>query len=153
MARFTITVNGALFRLDIAEGTPLLWVLRDHIGLTGTKYSCGEGFCGACTVLLDGMATRSCMIPVSAAQRGEILTIEGLSQDGDHPLQRAWVEVRVSECGYCQPGQIMTALSLLKANPDPTDEEIIRKMSGNLCRCGTYNRIRRAIQLAALEMR
>jgi isoquinoline 1-oxidoreductase alpha subunit len=153
MAAFTLTVNGSTYSVDAPEDTPLLWVLRDTLGLTGTKYGCGEGVCGACTILLDGAAARSCLIPISAADGREVLTIEGLSENGDHPLQRAWIEVGVSECGYCQPGQIMTALALLNENPNPTDEDIDRAMSGVMCRCGTYNRIRRAIHRAAGEMR
>lgn len=152
MSSFTLVVNGKQHTLDVQKDTPLLWVLRDTLGLTGTKYSCGEGGCGACTVLLDGAATRSCLIPISAAAGGEVLTIEGLSEDGDHPLQRAWIKVGVSECGYCQPGQIMTALDLLNGNPNPSDEEIVRAMAGVTCRCGTYNRIRQAIHHAAEEM-
>jgi isoquinoline 1-oxidoreductase alpha subunit len=149
MASYTITVNGEVRTVDVSADTPLLWVLRDTLGLTGTKYGCGEGVCGACTVLLNGSAIRSCLVPISGAEGGDVLTIEGLSEDGDSPLQRAWIEVGVSECGYCQPGQIMTALALLNENPDPADEEINQAMSGVLCRCGTYNRIRRAIHLAA----
>jgi isoquinoline 1-oxidoreductase alpha subunit len=153
MATFSLTVNGERYTVDVPEDTPLLWVLRDTLGLTGTKYGCGEGVCGTCTVLLDGEATRSCLIPISAADGGEVLSIEGLSADGSHPLQRAWIEVGVSECGYCQPGQIMTALTLLNENPNPSDEDIDRAMSRVICRCGTYNRIRRAIHRAAEEMR
>lgn len=151
METFTLTVNGLDRKVEVDPDMPLLWVLRDVLGLTGTKYACGEGVCGACTVLLDGAATRSCMTPVSAAAGSEVLTIEGLSEHGDHPLQRAWIEEDTGECGYCQPGQIMTALALLKRNPAPTDKEINQIMSGNLCRCGTYNRIRRAIRRAAEE--
>jgi len=151
METFTLTVNGLDRKVEVDPDMPLLWVLRDVLGLTGTKYACGEGVCGACTVLLDGAATRSCMTPVSAAAGSEVLTIEGLSEHGDHPLQRAWIEEDAGECGYCQPGQIMTALALLKRNPAPTDKEINQIMSGNLCRCGTYNRIRRAIRRAAEE--
>ena len=152
MSTFTLIVNGKQHSVDVPKDTPLLWVLRDTLGLSGTKYGCGEGVCGACTVLLDGAATRSCLIPISAADGGEVLTIEGLSKDGDHPLQRAWIKVGVSECGYCQPGQIMTALDLLNGNPNPSDEEIMRAMAGVICRCGTYNRIRQAIHHAAEEM-
>lgn len=152
MSTFTLVVNGHQQTVDVAEDTPLLWVLRDTLGLTGTKYSCGEGVCGACTVLLNGVATRSCLIPISAADGGKVLTIEGLSEDGDHPLQRAWIKVGVSECGYCQPGQIMTALDLLNGNPNPSDEEIVRAMADVICRCGTYNRIRQAIHYVAEEM-
>jgi isoquinoline 1-oxidoreductase alpha subunit len=151
MASITITVNSVEHKLDVDPDMPLLWALRDLLGLTGTKYGCGEGICGTCTVLLDGIATRSCVTPVSAAGGGDIMTIEGLSADGSHPLQRAWIEEDVAECGYCQPGQIMTALSLLDKNPHPTDEEIDQILSGVLCRCGTYNRIRRAIHRAAEE--
>jgi isoquinoline 1-oxidoreductase alpha subunit len=151
MESITLTVNGLDRTVDVDPDMPLLWVLRDLLGLTGTKYGCGEGVCGTCTVLLNGAAIRSCITPVSAAEGGEVLTIEGLSGDGDHPLQRAWQEKGVSECGYCQPGQIMTALDLLRRNPNPTDKEINETMSGVLCRCGTYNRIRRAIHRAAEE--
>lgn len=149
MTSHTLTVNGRACTVDVLSDTPLLWVLRDRLGLTGTKYGCGEGVCGACTVLLNGTAVRSCLVPISDADGGNVLTIEGLSEDGDSPLQRAWIEVGVSECGYCQPGQIMTALALLNESPNPTDDEINRAMSGVLCRCGTYNRIRRAIHVAA----
>jgi aerobic-type carbon monoxide dehydrogenase small subunit (CoxS/CutS family) len=151
MPQITLTVNGQEHTLDVDPDMPLLWVLREKLALTGTKYGCGEGACGICTVLLDGVATKSCTTPVSAAEGGEVLSIEGLSQDGDHPLQRAWREEDVSECGYCQPGQIMTALALLSKSPNPTDEDINQTMSAVLCRCGTYNRIRRAIHRAAEE--
>jgi isoquinoline 1-oxidoreductase alpha subunit len=149
VASISMTVNGVEHTVDVGAGMPLLWVLRDVLQLTGTKYGCGEGICGACTVLLDGRATRSCVTPVSAAAGGEVLTIEGLSEDATHSLQQAWIEEDVGECGYCQPGQIMTALSLLARNPHPTNGEIDQAMSGNFCRCGTYNRIRRAIHRAA----
>jgi isoquinoline 1-oxidoreductase subunit alpha len=129
--------------------TPLLWVLRDALGLTGTKYSCGIGLCGACTVHLDGEAQRSCMVPVSQAGGQTITTIEGLSASGDHPLQRAWIEENVVQCGYCQPGQIMAAAALLARSPQPGDAEIDQAMARNLCRCGTYQRIRRAIHRVA----
>jgi isoquinoline 1-oxidoreductase alpha subunit len=152
MSTFTVIVNGKQHTLDVPKDTPLLWVLRDTLGLSGTKYGCGEGISCACTVLLDGAAISSCLIPISAADGGEVLTIEGLSEEGDHPLQRAWIKVGVSECGYCQPGQIMTALDLLNGNPNPSDEEIMRAMAGVICRCGTYNRIRQAIRHAAEEM-
>lgn len=151
MASFTLTVNAMEHTVDVQPDTPLLWVLRDNLGLTGTKYSCGKGLCGTCTVHLDGEASRSCIVPVSQVGDREIITIEGLSADGDHPLQRAWIAENVSQCGYCQPGQIMTAAALLAANPQPTDEEIDAAMSGNLCRCGTYQRIRRAVHRAAEE--
>jgi aerobic-type carbon monoxide dehydrogenase small subunit (CoxS/CutS family) len=149
MAELTITVNGVLHHFNAPEDTPLLWVLRDNLGLTGTKYSCGEGSCGACTVLLDDDPVRSCQLLISSLQGRDIFTIEGLSEDGSHPLQHAWIEVGVSECGYCQPGQIITALALLKQIPQPSDEDINQAMKGVLCRCGTYNRIRGAIHLAA----
>lgn len=149
MASISLTVNGVEHTVDVGAGMPLLWVLRDVLQLTGTKYGCGEGVCGACTVLMDGRATRSCVTPVSAAAGGEVLTVEGLSEGATHSLQQAWIEEDVGECGYCQPGQIMTALSLLARNPHPTDGEIDQAMSGNFCRCGTYNRIRRAIHRAA----
>jgi isoquinoline 1-oxidoreductase alpha subunit len=152
MTAFSITVNDEMYDIDVPKEIPLLWVLRDSLGLTGTKYGCGEGFCGACTVLLNGEVTRSCLVSVSAAEGGEVLTIEGLSENGNHPIQRAWVEVGVSECGYCQPGQIMNAMALLKKNPNPSDEDINQAMAGVLCRCGTYNRIRRGIHLAAEMM-
>ena len=152
MAQVNLTVNGKAYSVNVPADMPLLWVLRDTLNLTGTKYGCGEGVCGACTVLIDGVAAHACLIPVNTV-KGEVITIEGLSADGNHPLQRAWVEVGVSECGYCQPGQIMAAASLLNSNPDPTESEIDKVMSGNLCRCGTYNRIRRAILLAAQEMK
>ena len=127
----------------------MLWVLRDHLDLVGTKYGCGVAMCGACTIHLDGNATRACQIPVSVAEGKSITTIEGLSKDGDHPLQKAWVSVDVPQCGYCQAGQIMNAAAFLERNPNPTDEEIESAMNGNLCRCGTYVRIKEAIKLAA----
>ncbi len=128
---------------------PLLWVIRDFVGLTGTKYGCGLGHCGACTVHLDGHATRSCSVPISAAAGKAITTIEGLSTDGQHPLQRAWEECDVPQCGYCQAGQLMSAAALLRVNPKPTDSQITEAMAGNLCRCGTYQRIHRAIKKAS----
>ncbi len=142
-------VNGQDYTVDASPDTPLLWVLRDTLGLTGTKYSCGQGLCGACTVHLNGQAVRSCITPVSAADGSEIVTIEGLSPDGTHPLQQAWLAESVTQCGYCQPGQIMTAAALLAEHPNPTDDDIDQAMAGNLCRCGTYPRIRRAIHRAA----
>jgi aerobic-type carbon monoxide dehydrogenase small subunit (CoxS/CutS family) len=145
----TFKVNGQDYTVDASPDTPLLWVLRDTLGLTGTKYGCGQGLCGACTVHLNGQAVRSCVTPVSAADGSEILTIEGLSPDGTHPLQQAWIEESVTQCGYCQPGQIMTAAALLAENPTPTDDDIDHALAGNLCRCGTYPRIRRAIHRAA----
>ena len=149
MSPTTLTVNGETFSVEVRPDTPLLWVLRDKLGLTGTKYSCGEGLCGACTVHMDGEAVRSCVTPVSAVASRAITTIEGLAVDGDHPLQLAWITENVPQCGYCQPGQLMTAAALLVANPNPNDGQIDAAMSGNLCRCGTYQRIRRAINQAA----
>lgn len=144
-----LTINGEKQPVDVGPDTPLLWVLRDTLGLTGTKYSCGKALCGSCTVLVDGAPVRSCVTPVSAVAGANITTIEGLSENGDHPVQRAWIEDDVSQCGYCQPGQILVASALLARNPDPTDEEIEAAMSGMLCRCGTYKRIRSAIRRAA----
>jgi isoquinoline 1-oxidoreductase alpha subunit len=135
--------------VDVAEDTPLLWVLRDHLGLVGTKYGCGIAQCGACTVHVNGTATRSCITAVSMLNDAEITTIEGLSENADHPVQQAWEEVDVAQCGYCQAGQIMTAASLLKKNPKPTEQEVVRAMNGNICRCGTYHRIREAVLLAS----
>ena len=149
MASFDLNVNGLAYTVDASPETPLLWVLRDTLGLTGTKYGCGEGLCGACTVHVDGQATRSCTLPVSEASGREITTIEGLSPGGKHPLQEAWVAENVSQCGYCQPGQIMAAAALLAQTPAPTDEDIHAAMAGNLCRCGTYQRIRSAIHRSA----
>ena len=149
MSELILVVNGEKFDLDVPPEMPLLWVLRDVLGLTGTKYGCGIGLCGTCTVLVDGKAIRSCLLPVTSVTEREITTIEGLSPDGSHPLQQAWVEEGVSECGYCQPGQILTAVDLLSRNPNPSDEEIDDAMSRVLCRCGSYNRIRRAIHHAA----
>lgn len=151
MASIPITVNGKEHIVDVSPDTPLLWVLRDTLGLTGTKYSCGQGVCGACTVHLDGVAVRSCVTPISEVANSKITTIEGLSPDGSHPLQRAWIAEQVPQCGYCQPGQIMTAAALLAANPDPSDDDVDAAMSGTLCRCGTYQRIRRAIRRAVEE--
>jgi isoquinoline 1-oxidoreductase alpha subunit len=147
----SISVNGEEHTVDVDPGTPLLWVLRDTLGLTGTKYSCGQGLCGACTVHLDGEATRSCTIPVSEVAGRQITTIEGLSPGGSHPLQQAWIAEQVVQCGYCQPGQIMTAAALLTRNPNPSDDDINAAMSGNYCRCGTYQRIRRAIHRVVEE--
>jgi isoquinoline 1-oxidoreductase alpha subunit len=149
MTPITLSVNGQSQTVDVHPDTPLLWVLRDALGLTGTKYSCGQGLCGACTVHLDGEAVRSCRVPVSDVGDRQITTIEGLSSDGGHPLQQAWTVENVVQCGYCQPGQIMTAAALLARNPSPTDADIDAAMSGVLCRCGTYQRIRRAIHRAA----
>ena len=149
MATFTLLINGRNYSADVTPDTPLLWVLRDHLGLVGTKYGCGIAACGACTVHLDGEAMRSCVLPVSAVGNSGITTIEGLSEKGDHPVQLAWDEVDVPQCGYCQAGQIMTAVALLKRNPKPNDQEIESAMTGNLCRCGAYHRIRDAVKLAA----
>ena len=146
---FTLTINGTKHELDVEPETPLLWVLRDTVGLTGTKFGCGIAQCGACTVHLDGQPVRSCSVPASSAVGREITTIEGLSVDANHPVQRAWVEYTVPQCGYCQSGQIMSAAALLARNPDPSDAEIDAAMAGNLCRCGTYPHIRRAIHRAA----
>ena len=145
----SVTLNGESRELDLDPDTPLLWVLRDHLGLTGTKYGCGEGECGACTVHLDGEPVKSCSTPLSAAAGRSVTTIEGLSPDGRHPLQLAWIVEDVPQCGYCQPGQIMTAAALIAKVPRPSDAQIEDAMSGVLCRCGTYNRIRRAIHRAA----
>jgi isoquinoline 1-oxidoreductase alpha subunit len=142
-------VNGEIFIVDVNPDVPLLWVLRDTLGLTGTKYGCGKGLCGACTVHLDGMAFRSCLVQVSSVGSRSITTIEGLSTHGEHPLQQAWIAERVPQCGFCQPGQIMTAAALLAQNLHPSDADIDQAMAGNLCRCGTYQRIRRAIHRAA----
>ncbi len=149
MTPLTIRINSTPYTLEVNPDMPLLWVLRDVLGLTGTKYSCGIGLCGACTVHLDGQAVHSCMIPASSATEKEVTTVEGLSPDGSHPLQQAWLLENVSQCGYCQPGQLMTAAALLQHNPHPTDSDIVRAMSGTLCRCGTYPRIIRAIRRAA----
>ncbi len=149
MSSVTLNVNGAPHRIEADPDMPLLWALRDLVGLTGTKFGCGQALCGACTVHLDGEAVRSCQTPVSAAVGRKVTTIEGLAANGDHPLQKAWVEVGVPQCGYCQPGQIMSAAALLAATPKPTDADIDSAMAGNLCRCGVYQRIRAAIHLAA----
>jgi isoquinoline 1-oxidoreductase alpha subunit len=149
----TITVNGQRHEVDVDPSTPLLWVLRDTLGLTGTKFGCGVAQCGACTVHLDGVATRSCVTPVSRAEGSEITTIEALAENGLHPLQEAWLELDVVQCGYCHSGQLMSAAALLARTPDPTDDDIDRAMSGNICRCGAYNRIRAGIKLAAANGR
>jgi isoquinoline 1-oxidoreductase subunit alpha len=146
---FELRVNGRTVNVDAPGDMPLLWALRDVLHMHGTKYGCGEGLCGACTVLLDGKAVRSCVTPVSEVGKRAVTTIEGLSADGTHPLQRAWQEVDVPQCGYCQAGQIMSAAELLASNPKPTDKDIDEAMDGNLCRCGTYLRIRSAIHRAA----
>lgn len=149
MAEYNVTINGKKHTVNVDPQTPLLWVLRDHLKLTGTKYGCGIAQCGACTVHLDGSAIRSCQLPIASVADNEITTIEGLSENGDHPVQKAWLEHDVPQCGYCQAGQIMSAASLLKNNPKPTDEEIENAMNGNICRCGTYNRIKAAIKTAS----
>ena len=143
------TVNGRKQQVDVPPDTPLLWVIRETLGLTGTKYGCGMALCGACTVHLDGAAVRSCVTPALAAAGKRVTTIEGLAARGDHPVQRAWVEVDVPQCGFCQPGQIMSAAALLGSKPSPTDADIDAAMAGNICRCGTYQRIRAAIHRAA----
>ena len=145
----SFTVNGIVHELDVDPQTPLLWVLRDHLGLTGTKFGCGIAQCGACTVHLDGVATRSCVTPVSAVAGREVTTIEGLSAQAEHPLQQAWIELDVPQCGFCQSGQLMAAAALLAEQPTPSDEAINQAMDGVLCRCGTYNRVRAAIKRAA----
>jgi isoquinoline 1-oxidoreductase alpha subunit len=145
----TITVNNQMVKVDAEADTPLLWVLRDHLGMTGTKFGCGMALCGACTVHVNGAATRSCVLPLSAVAGKSITTIEGLSADRSHAVQKAWLEIDVPQCGYCQSGQIMSAAALLKTNPKPSDADIDAAMSGNICRCGTYPRIRKAIHRAA----
>ena len=151
MARVRLSINGKSANLDVPPDTPLLWALRDSLGLTGTKYGCGMGLCGACTVHLDGEAVRSCQTPVSSVGAKKITTIEGLSSNRSHPVQRAWIAEQVPQCGYCQPGQIMQAAALLTKNPHPDRSQIDQAMSGNICRCATYQRIRRAIERAAKE--
>jgi aerobic-type carbon monoxide dehydrogenase small subunit (CoxS/CutS family) len=145
MASYNLIINGEQHGVDVDPDTPLLWLLRDTLGLTGTKYSCGIGECGACTVHIDGKATKSCILPVSSAAGKNITTIEGLSPDGSHPVQKAFIDEQVPQCGYCVPGQIMTISALLDENPNPSDEEINTALSKNLCRCGTYQRIRSAV--------
>ncbi len=149
MTSITITVNDAPHQIDVDPKMPLLWVLRDVLGLTGTKYSCGIGECGSCTVHINGETARSCITPVSEVAGKKVTTIEGLSPDGSHPVQQAWIAEQVAQCGYCQPGQIMTAAALLAHNPRPGQEDIVKAMSGVLCRCGTYQRILKAVQRAA----
>lgn len=148
MANFTLNINGKPQTVDVDPATPMLWVLRDHLHLVGTKYGCGIAQCGACTIHLGDVAMRSCMLPVSQVGNQKITTIEGLSDNADHPVQKAWLEHDVPQCGYCQSGQIMNAAALLKANPHPTDAEIEAAMNGNICRCGTYVRIKAAIKTA-----
>ncbi len=149
MADLTLRINGSEKKVSVAPETPLLWVLRDTLQLTGTKFGCGAGLCGACTVHLDGVAIRSCSTPVSKAEGKTITTIEGLGANGLHVLQKAWIEEEVPQCGYCQTGQIMSAAALLAKTPHPTDDQIVEAMDGNLCRCGTYERVRKAIHRAA----
>jgi len=149
----TLTVNGQAHAVDAAPETPLLWVLRDHLGMTGTKYGCGKALCGACTVHMNGTPIRSCAVPLSAVLGKSITTIEGLSADRSHPVQKAWIEIDVPQCGYCQSGQIMSAVALLGNKPNPTDADIDAAMAGNICRCGTYSRIRTAIHRAAELMK
>jgi len=148
MANFELVVNGKTHKVDVDPSTPILWVLRDHLNLVGTKFGCGIAQCGVCSIHLNGMAVRSCQLPVASVGNGKITTIEGLSENGDHPVQKAWIENDVPQCGYCQSGQIMQAVSFLRSNPNPTDEEIESVMNGNLCRCGTYIRIKKAIKRA-----
>ncbi len=149
MAKYSLKINGKTQQVDVDPSTPILWVLRDHLNMPGTKFGCGMAQCGACTIHLDGNATRSCILPVSAIGKSAITTIEGLSENGTHPVQKAWLELDVAQCGYCQSGQIMSAAALLKSNVKPTDEDIDNAMSGNICRCGTYLRIKEAIKTAA----
>jgi isoquinoline 1-oxidoreductase subunit alpha len=153
MAKYTLNINGKAQTVEAEPNMPLLWVIRDLVGLTGTKFGCGMSQCGACTVHLNGQAIRSCSTPVSTIKKGKITTIEGISADTNHVVQQAWIAEQVPQCGYCQSGQIMSAVALLKAKPNPTDEDIDTYMSGNLCRCGTYQRIRKAIHVAADKLK
>jgi len=152
MATYKLQINGQTKQVNVDPDTPLLWVLRDELGLVGTKYGCGISACGACTVHMDGQAMRSCTLPVASIGSAKITTIEGLSEKGDHPVQLAWDEVDVAQCGYCQAGQIMTASAFLKNNPKPTEEQIAAAMHGNICRCGAYHRIREAVKLASTKI-
>lgn len=152
MANFSLQVNGKKHQVDVSPDTPLLWVLREHLGLAGTKYACGIGFCGTCSVFVNGALTFSCTTTIEEVAGMQVTTIEGLSKDGTHPVQAAWEEEDVSQCGYCQPGQIMTAVALLKEKPKPTDKDIDNAMASNICRCGAYPRIRKAIHRAAENM-
>ena len=149
MAQYNLNVNGQSKQVEVDSDTPLLWVLRDSLSMVGTKYGCGISQCGACTVHLNGKAIRSCVTPISTVGKGKITTIEGLSEDASHPVQQAWIEHDVPQCGYCQSGQIMTAAAFIKDNPNPSDAEISEAMHGNICRCGTYLRIRKAVKTAA----
>jgi isoquinoline 1-oxidoreductase alpha subunit len=151
MATYNIKINGQTKQVYVDAATPMLWVLREHLNMPGTKYGCGVAMCGACTIHLNGSAVRSCQLPVSAVGNSEITTIEGLSALGNHPVQKAWIEHDVAQCGYCQSGQIMSAAALLKSNPNPTEEQVEAAMSGNICRCGTYLRIKEAILSAAKQ--
>ena len=153
MASFTLVINNKSYQVEAEPQMPLLWAIRDLAGLTGTKYGCGISQCGACTVHLNGAPIRSCSMPVSSVANQKITTIEGLSDDNSHPVQKAWIEEQVPQCGYCQSGQIMAATALLKRNPSPTDKDIDAAMQGHICRCGTYPRIRKAIKKAAVEMK
>ncbi len=152
MSTFNLKINNKTHTVEVADDTPLLWVLRDHLNLVGTKYGCGIGQCGACSVHVDGNVTRSCLLPVSVAKDMDITTIEGLSENGDHPVQQAWKDIDVPQCGYCQAGQIMTASSFLKNNPNPSREDIRNAMHGNICRCASYNSIEEAVKVAAEKM-
>ncbi|GMQ23354.1 (2Fe-2S)-binding protein [Algoriphagus sp. oki45] len=152
MAQFNLKINGKSQQVDVDPSTPMLWVLRDHLDLVGTKYGCGIAQCGACTIHVDGSAVRSCQLPVSAAEGAQITTIEGLSEKADHPVQKAWLEHDVPQCGYCQAGQIMSAAALLAQNPSPSDTDIDNAMNGNICRCGTYLRIKAAIKTASQNL-
>jgi len=147
-----LNINNKVHEVDVPDEMPLLWVLRDILDIKGTKFGCGKGLCGACTVHLDGNAIRSCSTPIAAVKNKNIVTIEGLSENGDHALQKAWTKLNVAQCGYCQPGQIMSAAALLSNNKKPSDQDIDDAMSGNICRCGTYVRIKKAIKLAAKEV-
>ncbi|MEO1052360.1 MAG: (2Fe-2S)-binding protein [Bacteroidota bacterium] len=149
MASISLNINEKSYTVDVDPQMPLLWVIRDHIGLTGTKFGCGIAQCGACTIHLDGNAVRSCILPVAAVADKKITTIEGISENNDHAIQKAWIEEQVPQCGYCQSGQIMSATALLARNPEPTDNDIDLAMQGNICRCGTYPRIRKAIKEAS----
>ena len=154
MAKYNLIINGKKTQVEADADTPILWVIRDTIGLKGTKFGCGMGLCGACTVHLNGQAIRSCQTPISSVKAtAKITTIEGISANIDHLVQKAWIQEQVPQCGYCQSGQIMSAVALLKSNPTPTDEDIDTYMAGNICRCGTYERIRKAIHVAANEMK
>ena len=149
MSQVKLNINGVIRTVDTPSGMPLLWVLRDKLGLLGTKYGCGIGLCGTCTVLVDGEPAQSCLLPAESLEAAEIITIEGLDPDGNHPVQRAWNDEDVAQCGYCQGGQVLAAAALLERNPEPDDAAIDAAMGGNICRCGTYPRIRKAVKLAA----